>query len=651
MSKPEPGGSRPDILLIGVAAVAVAIASLVFVMRQPAAPPAAPVEAPMASATPAPASPAVTPAPAPVPAQAPAPAPPPRVVTSIPSFEWPGQVFRVKLRDLSIVNSTLSREEIESLLQGASPAEMATKLARFSAEEFTIGAIELVSGIEGQETTTIYERITGRNIASGVFGRIEIAETRQAGNLAAPAKPPADYSTKLGLTSIEALDTVTFLRWLTEADPTGNAPFKAVHGAYAIEKGELAFRDFTVSIGPSTLSEFRVKPMSRAPIEMWPRLARPMKATESTKAPEFTADLVAMLLEFHGSFEVGKLTIGPVSGKGKLDHGDEASFRLAGARFNGGEKAGGAVDAIDVSIKDGTFRLAGMNWEGDFYRWIFASLARFVLESADFANEPEADIARLKAEAARLTVPDHKVQVTGVEVDLPNTGSESERIRFSLASFENRYGAFVGAIPTTIGLKFNNFRLPIPPNVRDAGLQRIRAMGFETLDLSFNLEGAWDAAKSSVTFSDVSVNFEQFAGISMRFTFGQVPKAFFEDPIGNWTALLLTGTAQEASITVKNHGGFEKAIADMAQQQNKKPEQFRLEIATMAPVIMMLGLADHPDAAQVTEAVGSFLRGLGELSVKARSVDAEGIRLLELAEGLEEPATVLKDFTLEATGK
>ncbi|MCA3599916.1 MAG: hypothetical protein IOC58_03235, partial [Methylobacterium sp.] len=157
MSKPEPGGSRPDILLIGVAAVAVAIASLVFVMRQPAAPPAAPVEAPMASATPAPAqpapaSPAVTPAPAPVAAQAPAPAPPPRVVTSIPSIEWPGQVFRVKLRDLSIVNSTLSREEIESLLQGASPAEMATKLARFSAEEFTIGAIELVSGIEGQET-------------------------------------------------------------------------------------------------------------------------------------------------------------------------------------------------------------------------------------------------------------------------------------------------------------------------------------------------------------------------------------------------------------------------------------------------------------------------------------------------------------------
>jgi hypothetical protein len=659
MSNPEPGGSRPNILLIAVAAVAVAAATLFFVMRQPAPPAQAPLaSAPAASSAPAtssPASPAAAPAPAQAPAPVtlptPAPAQSPRVVTNIPGFEWPGQVFRVKLRDLDLVNSTLSREEIEALLRGASPAEMAKTFARFSADEFTIGAIEFVTVIDGQETTTFYERITGRDIASGVFGRIEIAETRQAGNLSEPGKPPVPYGAKFGLTSLDALDTVTFLRWLTEAAPTGNAPFKAVHGAYAIEKGELAFRDFTVSIGPTTLSEFRVKPMSRAPIEMWPRLEKLMREQQGTKPPEFAADLLAMLLEFYGSFEVGELTIGPVTGKGRLDHGDEATFRLAGARFNGGEKAGGAVDAIDVSIKDGSLRIGGMNWDGDFYRWIFASLARFVLESGELSNEPEADLARFKAEAARLTVPDYRFQLNGLEVDLPNTGSESERIRFALASFENRYGAFVGVIPTTIGLKFNNFRLPIPPNVRDAGLQRIRAMGFETLDLSFNLEGAWDAAKSSVTFSDISVNFEQFARISMRFTFGQVPKAFFEDPIRNWTALLLTGTAQEASITVKNHGGFEKAIADMAQQQNKKPEQFRLEIATMAPVIMMLGLAGHPDAAQVTEAVGSFLRGLGELSVKARSVDAEGIRLLELAEGLEEPATVLKDFTLEATGK
>ncbi|MCA3669364.1 MAG: hypothetical protein INF10_09515, partial [Methylobacterium sp.] len=81
----------------------------------------------------------MTPAPAPVPAQAPAPTPPSRVLTTIPAFEWPGQIFRVKLRDLDLVNSTLSREEIESLLRGASPAEMVKTLARFSADEFTIG--------------------------------------------------------------------------------------------------------------------------------------------------------------------------------------------------------------------------------------------------------------------------------------------------------------------------------------------------------------------------------------------------------------------------------------------------------------------------------------------------------------------------------
>lgn len=660
MSNPEPGG-RPNIVVIGLAAVAVAAAALFFVTRPPGPPPQAPAPVASAPTSLAPANPAsppvatpAAPAPAPAPVAAPEPPPPPppppRVVTTIPAFEWPGQVFRVKLNDLSLVNASLSREEIEAILKGGTPASLAEGLSKLNADEFSIRSIEVETEVDGQKSRTIYQNLEGGRIAGGVFSRIAFAEASQAGSVPDAENKPVSYSAKVGQTSIEALDTVTALRWFTESDPTGNAPMKPVHGPYVIAGAEVTVGDFRLEIGRSSAAGFSLRLMRRSMAEMWPGFNALMKK-QGTEPDELSAELLADLLEIYGSFEMGRLDIGPVRGTGKAPNGSDIRFAMGAMQLASGSSGGGNLENVDIAIPEANVKLGRFQWEGDFYRLFLVGLAKLALDSDEIARQPEAQVARLRAEIGRHPLPDLGLKLAGLAIDAEQKDKPGERLAFGVDGFEIRNGGFVGVTPSTLAVKLSHFRMPIPPATTDEGLQQLRAIGLETLDLSFNLEGAWDEPTATVTFRDISTSVEQVGTVAMGFTIGNVPRAFFEEPASNWAAVLLTGTARAGSVTVTNRGGVEKAIALAASQTGKKPEQLRLELSTMAPVVMMLSLSDHPDAGAIVEAVGNFLKGLNELSLKARPADGDGLRLLELAEGAEDPETLLKKLRIEANGR
>ncbi|MGL5448595.1 MAG: hypothetical protein ACRDBL_14905 [Rhabdaerophilum sp.] len=649
MSNSDSGASRPNIFLIGLLAVAVAGAALFFVLRKPVAPPAPPQTS---AATPVP-PPAVATLPAtpPAPVVAPAPPPPPpKVVLTIPAIEWPGKVFSARLKDLKITNSSLPAGEIEALLKGGSPAAMAETLAKFNADDFSIGSLEVESTIEDQKSTTIYETISGKSIVSGVIGRIEVASIRQKGVVPDAADKPIAYEMNAGVTSIEALDFVTGLRWFIDSDPAGNAPLKPVHGTYIVEKTEFSGQNFKVEIGRTAMGATRVKPPRRAMSEMWPNLEALMKQSKAD-TPEFSFGALADLLDVYSSFELGDIQVGPISGSGKTDAGLEGAFKSGGMRLIGGSKASAVMEPLDVSFTNGNVKLGGMSWQGDFYKLIFVLLGKTMLESEDIKTQPEADVARLKAELARHTVPDIGFKVSTLDVDVPNTGKQGERVKFSLGEFESRNAAFVGMSPTDIGFKVVNFRMPIPADSKDKSLQMLRALGIETLDASFNLDGIWDEAKSTVTFKDISSSVEKFGALAMSFDLGNVPKSLFENPVENWSQVLLGGTATRASLSLGNRGGFEKLLENLAAEQGKTAERLRLEVSTMAPALLAAFFASHPDAVNVTEAVGGFLRGLNEFSLKARAEGADGLRLLELAGAGSNPAALIRKLRFEASGK
>ncbi len=669
MSNPEPGAPRPNVFLVALAAVAVAGAALFFVVRppQPAPPVASTPSVPPVSSAPASPAPAVAsapaapaasaPAPAPAPVAAPEPPPPPppppkpRVVTTIPSFEWAGTSFRVKLSDLSLVNSSLTREEIEGVLKANTASTIADGLAKLNADEFTLGAIDIESDIDGQKNRTLYQNFKGGSIVAGVFNAIEIPETRQIGFVTDPEKKPVSYATKFGRTTIEFIDPVSALRWFTGADPTGNAPFKRIHGPYVIADAEMSMADFRMEVGRSSAAGLKLRLPRRPMSEMWPSFETFMKKQATDPDETLPAELIADLLDLYGSFELGDVEIGAIKGTGKVAPDQQFSMRLGAMRWLSGQQPSGTLDGLEVSAKEGSLRLGSLDWQGDFYKLVFVALGKLALESDEIDQQPPAQVERLKAEMARQVVPDLGFGLKAVEADFEQKNKPDERIRFSLGALEMRNGAFVGVTPTRLGVKLSNFRLPIQPTMKEELLQQLKAMGIDTLDVSFNLDGAWDEPNSTVTFSDISTSVAQVGDLAMSFVLGNVPKALFEDPVENWTAVLLTGTAKQATVSLRNRGGFEKGIAQFAQQSGKKPEQLRLEIATMAPMLLVMGLKDHPDATAITEAVGNFLKSLGEVSVKLTAKDAEGVRLIEFAGAGADPSALLNRLKIEAQGK
>lgn len=635
MTTPEGNTSRLNPVLIGILGLAVAAAALFFVFRKPASvPPSAP-----AATVSAPAPAAVTP-----------PAPAPKPVVVIETTEWPGKLYTTKLSGITVTGSNLSKAEIEELLRSDTANALKERLAKFNADEVKIASVVIDSPIEGQKSTTTYENLVARRIQAGVFGEIVVPVMRQSASLANGPDKTIDYTLVSSQTRIEAFDLLTILRWVTEADPSGSGAFKPIYGQYSVEKTEVTGQNFSGSVGKIAMTGMRVKPVRRAISEMWPSMEA---LIEQSKKPDATLDpgFVADLLDIYESLEFGSFSIGPVAGKIQGKDQVAGEFKLGGMRYSGGPEARGEIDPSELVRPDGAIRLKTTKWSGDFYQLVFASLAKIALETPSSASKP-GDVERLKAAAGRTKIPDMGFGLSELFVDMPPASARSgERVRFSLDELGMRYGAFVGVIPSAVSTSVKKFQMPIPGSTRDATLLALRAMGFETLNWSFNLDGAWDEAKSSVLFRDLSTSIENMGHLGLNFELGNVPRSFFENPTANWTAVLLAGTIRHTHLALSNRGGFEKLVAELASKQGKTADQLKQEMSALAPAILASVMAGHPDLNNVTDGIVAFLRGLNELSLKARGNDADGVKMLDVTGAAANPPAFLRKLRLEAAGK
>lgn len=638
MTSPERSASRANPLVIVLLGLAVAAAALFFVLRKPASPPPSLPAATVSAPAPAPAAPAiVTP-----------PAPAPKPVVVIEKAEWPGKYYSFTLSGITVTGSNLSKAEIEAMLRSDSAAALKERLAKFNADEMTIASIVVDSPIAGQTSTTTYENLVARRIAAGVFGEITVPVMRQTASISNGPDKTIDYTLVSNQSRVEGFDLLSTLRWITEADPSGNGPFRPIYGQYSIESTNVNGQQFSGSVGRISQSGMRVKPLRRALTEMWPSVEALIEQSNKPDA-ELDVGFVADLLDIYASLEFGDFSIGPVAGK---IQGDQASgdFKLGGMRFFGGKAVRGEIDPFEFVRPDGAVRVKSMTWNGDFYQLLLASLAKLALEDPPAGTKPD-DLARLKAASESTKVPDIGFGLAELFVDVPQTRASSERVRFSLEEAGLRYGAFVGLVPTSVSTQLKKFQMPIPASTRDATLLALRAMGFETLNVSFNLDGAWDETKSSVLFRDLSTTVENMGALGLNFELGNVTRSLFENPTENWTAALLGGTIRHTNLTLSNRGGFEKLVAELASKQGKSADQLRQEMSAIAPAILASLMAGHPDLNAVSDAVVAFLRGLNELSIKARGTDADGVKMMDIAGAQANPAAFLRKLRLEASGK
>jgi hypothetical protein len=572
---------------------------------------------------------------------------------TIDKIEIPNSIGKVVLNGIIATGSTLGRADLEALLKGGDIRTLADRLAKFDADRLAIKAFEWHLKNEFQETITVYENVEATGIRAGAIDKLVSSGAKQTGTIKIKDAKPDTTTLSMGRMSLEKADLTAFARWVTGSDPSGKAPMKQIHGAYEIASMEMKTNEAAFSIGRMTASGFKAR-LPKAPmIGIIDASILAAQNKDKSFTPE-TAKMFATILDAYQSFELGEGALDSMKVSGK-DRATGAPFTLTIGKtnFSGGVKPYSTTNDIELKAADGFLTIKSLGFEGDFYVPILLGVEKAMSATAGTPNGPDEEAVKIMSEAFKgLIAKDIALKLQGVDGDFPaaKDSKTPDRVKLGLAAFEMKMGGFVGATPSNLDYTLNGFKMPIPANTTDKGLQNLRAIGLGVLELSARIKGTWDEAKSRFLIDDINADIARFGRVAFKGELGNVPRAFFENPMQNWVSLM-GGNVQNLSVSIDNKGGFEALIAQTAKDQKKSPDQLKAEVAAIGPAMIGAFLAGHPDGQALSDAVTKFLRMPGSLSVLARASSPGGLTMMDFSSAAQNPAALLQKVRIEASAK
>lgn len=579
----------------------------------------------------------------------------------IEKIEIPIGFGTLTLNQISVTGSSLAKADIEAMFRANSMNGLAAKLEALDADRLAIRSIVMTTKVEGSSGTTTYENIETGPIRKGVIQTSTIASSRFETTTTREGKDIA-VNGAMGRMTMDAIDLGGGVRWITESDPSGKAPFKRLYGRYVLESVRMTNGDqLTLDMGRIEGDYFDARIARRSFGTMYQDL---LKAEGQKDDPTHTANVFAALIEFHNSYRFGSASIAGVKAAFKAPDGS-GSFSMGPISIRGASDPGASFEKFELKMQDGVMQIGAMGAKGDLYGAMLASMARGVLLGLDSKGKGNADKKPMTPEsraaletaatdaAAGLQGKDVSYHVNGIVADLPpGKGAKTpDRVKFSIDGFETVVGGFIGITPTKLGVSLKNFVMPLPATTKDPGIQSLKDIGLEKLGLSANIAAIWAEPGSKLSITDVSVDLDKVAKVALKSELAGVPRAFFEAPTTNWPMLLSSGNIQRIDLAIADRGGLDKVLAKAAKDQGKPADQFRMEIAGLAPVMIASVLAGHPDAAKLSQAVGTFLQSLKGLDVAALSASPNGISVPEIMAASNNPMLLLPKVKFEASAK
>lgn len=579
----------------------------------------------------------------------------------IEKIEIPTGFGSIALNQISVTGSSLSRTDIEALFRANSLNGLAAKLEALDADRLAIRSVVMTVKIENNGSTTTYENIETGPIRKGVIEKAAIAGGRMESRIKQEDKNVVLDGT-IGRMSIETVDLGGGVRWLVDADPSGKAPYKRIYGRSMVESFRMKAGDlFTIDVGKIESDYFDAR-LGRRPLgEMYSDL---LKAEGKKDDPTTSANVFAALIDFHNSYRFGFASVAGAKADIKTPQGN-GTLSLGPMTVRGAGDPGMKVEKIDFKMPDGFMRFGEIGGKGDVYGVMLASMARAALLGLDSGGkkggdkkpmtpESRAALETAAAEAAAgLQGKDASIYVTGIEADVPpgKDAKSPDRVKFTLDGFESMVGGFIGITPTKLGISLRKFVMPLPAITKDAGIQSLKDLDLDKLDVSAGIAANWAEAGSKLSITDISVDMDKVAKVTLKGDLAGVPRAFFEAPTTNWPMLLSTGNVQRIDVAIADRGGLDKVLAKAAKDQGKSADQFRMELAGVAPVMIAGVLAGHPDATKLSQAVGTFLQSLKGLDVAAISASPAGITVPEIMAASNNPMLLLPKVKFEASAK
>ena len=310
----------------------------------------------------------------------------------------------------------------------------------------------------------------------------------------------------------------------------------------------------------------------------------------------------------------------------------QGAFRLGAIRFNldNGKIGEFALEGVDVSSPQGQLKLA-----------------RYALQSVDVANL----LRRLPqfSNPAQKPPPEQLFGLLqllgGATLDGMVMSYKDRTEPVSIDHLSLNWGQFVGVIPSQARL---SLKMSTPLDGTDSLQQMLLAAGLRSAAVNAELGAAWMEGPRSLVLDPVVFDLGRVLSASGRLALTNVPRELFSKP---QLAAQLAGQLGVGAIelTLRDTGGVDLAVAQLARIQNLSPEAARHALTETIRSQGRKFAASNPDTAAIADALAHFFEASG--GTLTLRLNPKGLvpALPLLAIVKSDPLIALSEFKVEAS--
>lgn len=560
------------------------------------------------------------------------------------SFTLPGVVYAIPR--IAVTGSTLSRADLESLLRGPWTADGVARFSRLSASAVVIPTmtIDIVAPNAPQagKMNVTYRDIRMSGIASGRIGQTIIASATIEG----VAEKGEAIRGEAGRAVLGLIDLPEAIRFYTQTGPS-DAPLKPIFGGYALDGFRMTIGDkANFRVGRISAGAFNARPPRTSLVSL---LEIVQKAPPGGKLPDAEAlKVVGMVGDLFDAIESDQLGEANEISILAQDGANRAEISIRSIR-NGSLKAGRfaeiALEGLEVRAAGGVVKLARYALEGLDLRNTFQRLPALA------ANPSAAGAADWRKLVPKLDA----FVIKGVDIDVPNPEAgrrgaapdAPQRIAGTIDGFELRLGAWRDAIPTAFRIALDRFAAKVPELRNNEGAQQLRALGYDAIDVSFAVDGAWNEAAKTFAFKEFGVKGAKMGEVGLTAELGDIPPEAFSGDPAQMQVALLSASARSASVRVRNDGLIDRLIEQAARQANTSPSQLRAQYGSAAAVGIPSVLGPSDASKALAAAVAAFIAKPSNLTIEARAKSPAGLGAADFL-AMSSPADIVDKLDISA---
>ena len=373
--------------------------------------------------------------------------------------------------------------------------------------------------------------------------------------------------------------------------PTTGAPgaYKTAVGAIALDGLSISVpsAEVEVNIDSFVFEDMGVRTPAQDFVAQLETLALKERAGEEVDMPE--EEIVKLIASIYGAFSIGKFEVAGLDATGP-----EITTAKMGAYGMSDLSADGLgafyVEGVDVVLTN-----------GDVFKYGKSTIENVIFPDLAALVAVEKNVEAQNIEEVLKAIPIiGRVENSGLDFQI-----SEEDLKFSLGKSVLEMGRHIGPIPTLINVEIDNLKAPVD-KMESEPRQVFEQMGYEFIDISYDLLIGWDEATQDL---NVSMDAAMVDGgrLTGNAKLGSIPRLVFEKPDQTAVFSLFATTLKALDLEFEDQSIVDRGLGFAAQMNNTDPETMKAQLFAIAPVVL-----GQFGGAELAADVNAALRGVVE---------------------------------------